>query len=160
MGSATSTAEFQPPGTSRAGPSAGRLPFPHPKALNQASKPQAPKLYLVARLWLDLTRQLHKVSALDKQGQFGNRASILAIGVAVYLGTVEGRPMTATKIAAFVGMPRPTAIRRLRLLCRRGAVEKVGNTYRTTEVQLDRVARRDVDAMVRLVRQAGEALRP
>ena len=119
---------------------------------------QRPKLYHLTQLWLELTRQLHKVSAPDQQAHFGNRANILLVGVAVYLGTIEDRPMTATKLAAFVGMPRPTAIRRLRLLCRRGAVERVGNTYRTTTRQLDRVSRRDAEAMAKLVRRTHEAI--
>ncbi|OKO67652.1 hypothetical protein AC629_42605 [Bradyrhizobium sp. NAS80.1] len=83
---------------------------------------------------------------------------MLLIGGAVYLGTVEDRPMTAMKIAAFVGMPHPTVIRRLRVLCRLGTIERVGKTYRTTAKQLDRISRRDLDAMIRLVRRASEAL--
>ncbi len=121
--------------------------------------PPPPKLYHLAQLWLELTRQIHKISAPDKQLQFGNRANVLIVGVAVYLGTIEGRPMTATKLAAFIGMPRPTVLRRLKLLCRRGVVERVGKTYRTTAGQLDRVGRRDIEAMTKLVRRAGEVLR-
>lgn len=113
--------------------------------------PSAPKLYYLARLWLELTRQIHKAVEPDLQAQFGSRAGLLLIGAAVYLGTVEGRPMTATKLADHVGMPRATVIRRLRTLCRRGAVEKAGRHYRTPAKRLDRVGRDDHASAVRLV---------
>ena len=80
------------------------------------------------------------------------------IGLAVYIGTVERRPMTATKIAAFVGMPRPTVIDRLRVLVRRGSVEKIGTTYFMTAKQVDRMTRRTNGLMVRLVRKVSDEL--
>ncbi|MCC8968188.1 helix-turn-helix domain-containing protein [Bradyrhizobium sp. Pear76] len=121
--------------------------------------PQLPPHYHLAHLWLDLTRQLHKTVAPDLQAQFGSRASLMLIATAVYLGTLEERPMTATKLADYVGMPRATVIRRLRSLCRRGAVEKAGHHYRTPAKRLDRIGREDHRRLVQLVRTASENLK-
>lgn len=121
-------------------------------------KPSPPKLYHLARLWVELTRQLHKAVAPELQSQFGSRASLLLIGAAVYLSTIENNPMTASKLAGFIGMPRATVIRKLRTLCRRGVVERSGDLYRTPSHRLDQLARRDHGAMTRLIHNASKAL--
>ncbi|QOZ25263.1 helix-turn-helix domain-containing protein [Bradyrhizobium sp. CCBAU 51753] len=118
------------------------------------------RLYHVTRLWVELTRQLHRTVAPEMQHQFGSRIGLLLIGAAVYISTVEGRPMTASGLAAFVGMPRATLIRRLARLRRLGIVDKVGGTYRTTAKRLDQLSRNDQAApLVRLVRATHEKLR-
>lgn len=38
------------------------------------------------------------------------------ISVAVLVGYFEGRPMTHTKVATFTGIPRPTVVRRVKIL--------------------------------------------
>jgi hypothetical protein len=48
----------------------------------------------------------------------------LMLCVAVLIGQLEGRPMTASKIAAYAGMNRVTTIRKLGDLQRRGLAEK------------------------------------
>ena len=121
--------------------------------------PDIPRLYHLVHLWIELTRQLHKAMAPDLQRQFGSRASLLLIGAAVYLGTIEARPLTATKLADYIGIPRVTVIRHLRTLCRRGAVEKIGYYYRTPAKRLDRIARDDHGTVVDLVRATADKLR-
>lgn len=120
--------------------------------------PQQSQLYHLVQLWVELTRQLHKTVAPDVQAQFGSRTHLLLIGAAVFLGTIEGRPLTATKLAAFVGMPRATVIRRLRTLCRRGAIERSGDVYRMPDKRLDRLARCDFAKLAKLVRSTSEKL--
>lgn len=39
--------------------------------------------------------------------------SDLLLTCAIYLGEAEGKPMSAGKLAIFIGMPRPTVLRRL-----------------------------------------------
>lgn len=117
-----------------------------------------PRFYQLARLWIELTRQLHRSVAPDLQEQFGSRANLLLIGIAIYLGTIEGRPLTATKLASYVGMPRASVIRRLGILCRRGAVERKGAIYRTPSKRLERLARNEHAALVRLIRSTNEKL--
>lgn len=120
--------------------------------------PQSPPLYHLARLWLELTRQLHEAGAPELQSGFGSRLPLLMISAAVYLGTIEGRPMTASKLALFVGMPRASVIRRLGALCRRGAVERVGTSYRTPSRRMTDIGRIEIRAMVRLVRATADRL--
>jgi predicted transcriptional regulator len=69
---------------------------------------------LIARLFMEM---LTTVS-----GQYSELTSYddLLIGIAVALGQAEGRPMTTTKAAAFIGMPRTTVLRRVRVLVERG----------------------------------------
>lgn len=118
------------------------------------------RFYQVANLWIELTRHLHKAVAPEVQYQFGSRTSLLLVWVAVYLGTAEGKLMTASKLATFVGMPRTTVIRRLARLRRAGAIEKVGGKYRTLTKRMDGLARSDQMAtLTRLVRTAHEKLR-
>lgn len=122
--------------------------------------PAKSRLYLVAQLWIELTRQLHKTVAPDLQRQFGSRVGLLLIGAAVYVGTIEGKPMTASKLADFVGMPRATVIRRLGRLRRLGIVDKIGGTYCISAKRLDRLARIDhASSLVRLLRSTYEKLR-
>lgn len=119
---------------------------------------QAPRLYHLVRLWIELARGLNRGITPDMQAKFGSRTGYLLIAAAVYIGTIEGRPMTAAKIAAFIGMPRPTVIRRLSDLCDHGVVERVRSTYRTPQKRVERTRRRSHAALVRLVRAACEEL--
>ncbi len=51
------------------------------------------------------------------------------VATAVFIGHASRRPMGASEIARFVGMPRPTALRRLGDLIRRGIVVRKGRIY-------------------------------
>ncbi|WP_134497424.1 helix-turn-helix domain-containing protein [Microvirga pakistanensis] len=52
--------------------------------------------------------------------------SILIIG-AVAMGQIEGKPFRASKLAEYVGMPRPTLLRRLSNLIEEGWIESTEN---------------------------------
>ncbi|WP_367949109.1 helix-turn-helix domain-containing protein [Paraburkholderia sp. NMBU_R16] len=43
---------------------------------------------------------------------------------AVAIGDLEGRPLTAYKLAQYIGMPRPTVIRKLASMTCAGLVER------------------------------------
>lgn len=120
--------------------------------------PQLPKRYYLASLWVELTRQLHKTVAQDLQTKFGSRLVILLIDTAVFVSTVEGRPMTPTKLAAYIGIPRPTVDRHLRMLRRAGTVERAGAVYVTPLKQLDRISRQNYRMLTSLVRATSEHL--
>lgn len=51
--------------------------------------------------------------------------SILVIS-GIWIGEAEGRPMTAAKLAQFIGMPRGTVARKVKALERRGCIAEVG----------------------------------
>jgi CRP-like cAMP-binding protein len=53
----------------------------------------------------------------------GSAADDVALIIGVFIGQAEGRPMTAAKLADYIGMPRPTVIRKLRALACRGLIE-------------------------------------
>ncbi|WP_439399120.1 helix-turn-helix domain-containing protein [Bradyrhizobium sp. PMVTL-01] len=120
--------------------------------------PQLPKRYYLASLWLELTRGLHKTLAPDLQSRFGARTGILLIDTAVFVATLEGRPMTATRLSASIGIPRPTVDRHLRILCRNGTIERAGQVYVTSAKQLDRLTRQNYRTLTALVRTTSEIL--
>jgi DNA-binding IclR family transcriptional regulator len=93
------------------------------------------------------------------QAQFGSRTDFLLIGAAVYLSTIEGRPLTASKLADYVGMPRASVIRKLRTLIRRGAIERNGKVYCTPTNRLAALRLDDHAALVKLVQASAGHLR-
>ena len=54
--------------------------------------------------------------------RFGEYAQEVLIGCAVIIGQSEGRPMSASDISDYLGIPRTTVTRKLRSLSRAGAV--------------------------------------
>lgn len=62
--------------------------------------------------------------ALLKQRRFASNAPDALLLAAVAIGDLEGRPMGAYKLSAYVGMPRGTVIRRLAAMMRAGLVER------------------------------------
>ena len=83
----------------------------------------AHRLVLV-RLTLDMLRLVHTTYAPNEE-PFGARMETLAVALCVALGTFEGKPFTATKIAAYLDMPRNSVVRRLKRLERKwDAIER------------------------------------
>jgi biotin operon repressor len=62
---------------------------------------------------------------------------IFLIGIAVFIGMAEGRPMSANKVSQFLGIPRATVARKLAQMRERGMVEIKGNRV---FIPLDRLA--------------------
>lgn len=62
--------------------------------------------------------------------RFGASCSDLLLCSAIVIGQSEGRPMNASKLAEFAGIPRSSVIRRLAELEKAGLLEKAGNVYR------------------------------
>jgi len=113
----------------------------------------------VSRMVLDILRVV-------SEGYLGEPYSAIVLGdvllcMAVDIGTTQGRPMTAAKLATYIGMPRATAIRRLKALEKRGLVEfqEVQNTYTVPAHMVQRLnvlkGRRQVE---RFVHQTSQAL--
>lgn len=74
----------------------------------------------VCRLHLMIARSISH--ALFKSNKYGSNADDVVLCCAVFIGQVEGRPMTAGKVADYVGIPRPTVVRKLRALVQAGVV--------------------------------------
>lgn len=118
-----------------------------------------PPLYHLIRLWISLTRYLHQAADPARHERFGTHVGDLLIRAAVYLGTIEGRPMTPTKLAAYIGIPRPTVLRRLQAMERRGLVDHRGRAWFTPSKLLIRRQCQDFGSIVKLVSAAHEKLR-
>ena len=82
----------------------------------------------MARLLVDIMRTLraHYIPASEP---FGTRIETGYIGLCVSIGHCEGKPFSVAKIAAYMGMPRSTVIRRLQQLENWGVIERQGRRY-------------------------------
>ncbi|AUS42639.1 hypothetical protein CYD94_10900 [Ralstonia solanacearum] len=64
--------------------------------------------------------------ALLRERRFASRAGDVLLLVGVAIGDLEHRPLTAYKLAQYIGMPRPTVNRRLARMARAGLVRLGG----------------------------------
>ncbi|NVH69332.1 helix-turn-helix transcriptional regulator [Burkholderia pseudomallei] len=79
--------------------------------------------------------------ALLRERRFASRAGDVLLLVGVAIGDLEARPMTAFKLAQYIGMPRPTVIRRLARMARAGLVVRDGRgRYELTDKARRRAA--------------------
>ncbi|MBR7958910.1 helix-turn-helix transcriptional regulator [Burkholderia vietnamiensis] len=69
---------------------------------------------------MDTMRALSIV--LLKEHRYASQAGDVLLVCAVAISDAEGKPMTAYKLAQYIGMPRPTVIRRLANMVRAGLV--------------------------------------
>lgn len=83
-----------------------------------------PRGVIVSRLVLDLVRKIAR--DLLEDDRFGTRADDVVLCCAIFIGLGENKPMNATKLSEYAGMPRPTVIRKLRELQDIGVVRVVG----------------------------------
>lgn len=84
-------------------------------------KKAKPRL-VISRLAMKLI-QLVDVS-FTKTGKFGSSADDVMLLLGIYIGQAEGRPMTAGKLAEYVGIPRATVIRKTREMQERGWLDQ------------------------------------
>jgi hypothetical protein len=77
-----------------------------------------------ARFLMDLVRLIVPPRGL-REPHF-EQTVILA---AVALGELEGRPFQTSKLAEFLGVPRPTLVRRLRGMAEEGLIERRAGHY-------------------------------
>jgi CRP-like cAMP-binding protein len=97
----------------------------------------------LARAYISLTRVM--VASV-----FGKKAadhSLLLIGSAIMVGHAEDRPMNATKIAHYVGLPRSTVIRKLNEFLRSGVITRRGNVYLLSEERAQNQTKYVTEAM-------------
>jgi predicted transcriptional regulator len=92
---------------------------------------------------------------------FGEKAadhSLLLIGTAIMVGHAENRPLNATKIAHYIGMPRSTVIRKLNEFLRAGVIARQGNVYLLSEERAHNQTKYVTEAM-RIFRTAEKSLK-
>ena len=84
--------------------------------------------------------------------------SLLLIGSAIMVGHAENKPMSATKIAQYIGLPRSTVIRKLNQFQRNGVIARHGNVYLLSKERALNQARYVTEAM-RIFRTAEKGLK-
>jgi DNA-binding IclR family transcriptional regulator len=85
---------------------------------------------------INVMRDLH-VTYAPASEPFGGRLETFFIGLCVALGQFEERPFSVTKIAAYMGVPRTTVIRRLDQLQSWGLIYRQGRHYYMDEKALN-----------------------
>ena len=80
-----------------------------------------PQWLVAAKLTLDLVKSGSQFCGEDV---FEASVRDLLLYLAIYIGHAEKRPMSSGKLSEYIGMPRPTVIRRLSELQRVGVIAK------------------------------------
>jgi len=111
---------------------------------------------LISRLFLDIARAFRGVDWPNEN--YGMHAADGMLVAAVFIGETEGRPMNASKLAEFVGVPRPTVIRRMAELARNGRVVKDGTVWRYAGPRDIEGTRRATAAAVKAIIRTAEQL--
>jgi response regulator of citrate/malate metabolism len=85
----------------------------------------------MARVYVTLTRALHDTLLTETAARFGSESETLLVLLAIFIGDAENRPMSASKIAGYVGLPRASVYRRIAYLTKAGRIERCRKrTYR------------------------------
>lgn len=82
-----------------------------------------PRGVIVSRLVIELLRKISR--DMLKDDRFGTRASDVVLCCAIFIGLGEGKPMNASKLSEYAGMPRATVIRKIQEFERIGLVRVV-----------------------------------
>ena len=113
---------------------------------------------VLCRLMIDIMRSLHGAYAPTTE-PFGGRLETFFIGLCIALGEMEGRPFSITKIAAYMRVPRTTAMRRLDRLRSWGLIYRRGRHYYLQDKALNSlIGMRSYQQIRRLLSKAGEEL--
>ena len=102
---------------------------------SQKIKAARQRLVLI-RFMIDTMRTLHGAYA-PIQEPFGTRLETFFVGFCVALGDIEGKPFSASKIAAYLHMPRTTVMRRLKRLENWDIVYRHGRRYYVRDTTLN-----------------------
>jgi hypothetical protein len=81
----------------------------------------------IIRLFIELSCELR--GFIFAKGDKDRDDTSVLVACAVFIGELEGRPMNATKVAHFIGVPRTTVLRKLEHLMGIGAVTKKDRKY-------------------------------
>jgi DNA-binding IclR family transcriptional regulator len=107
---------------------------------------------------IDMMRTVHGAYAPDAE-RFGTRLETFFIGLCVALGDMEGKSLSAAKIAVYMSVPRTTVIRRLNQLQKWGLIEHRRHRYYIREKTLNSfVGMRSYQQVRRILGEATEEL--
>jgi hypothetical protein len=89
---------------------------------------KAEQRLVMARLLVDIMRTL-RAHYMPVNEPFGTRIETQFVGLCIAIGELEGKPFSVAKIAAYMGIPRSTVIRRLERLESWVVIERQGRRY-------------------------------
>ena len=113
---------------------------------------------VLCRLMIDIMRGLHGTYAPASE-PFGGRLETFFIGMCIARGQFEEKPFSVAKIAAYMGVPRTTVIRRLGRLQSWGLIYREGRHYYMDERALNSLlGMRSYRHIRRLFEKAAEEL--
>jgi hypothetical protein len=115
--------------------------------------------YVIAKLLLNMMQAAARLFLQSETA--ASDADCVLLCAAVYIGQCERRPMTAGKLADFIGMPRPTVNRKLGQLKKRGVVFHNSRQQWCITSGNPEIARRiavSIDALLPLVHSAAAKL--
>lgn len=91
---------------------------------------------IISRMLVDCVRVIHTDAYAPQH--LGASLEEMFVSFAVHIGTSEGRPMTATKIAGYLGVPRTNVLRALAKLKKKDIIYSLGNVYLTNNERLSK----------------------
>ena len=100
--------------------------------------------HTVARMLVDCMHVIHADAYAPKH--IGAAFEEMFVSFAIHIGTAEDRPMSATKVAGFLGIPRTNVLRALAQLRKKDIIYSVGNVYLTN---VDRLTKRITPTLIR-----------
>lgn len=117
-----------------------------------------PRGVIVSRLVLELLRKISR--DLLKDDRFGTRATDVVLCCAIFIGLGENKPMNATKLSEYAGMPRATVIRKLHELEDIGVVRMVGkkSAILVGDMVGTEAAREATEVFTRIINEAANDL--
>lgn len=115
--------------------------------------------HVIAKLFIDLTNEMRKSLVSEKIPKRDTSVgTLLQVGAAIVVGHAEGRPMTVTKIAHYVDLPRSTVQRKLEQLLALGIIVRRGNAYFISQSRASDVSPDYVKRSVRIITEAAKRL--
>lgn len=105
----------------------------------------------------DTVVKLNRLIAQSVRPHTAAHLDVASVLAAVTVGHLSGRPMTATKIALFIDMPRATVLDRLAFLIRHNHVIRRGRYYCVSPARIHR--RSDlIDSAIAVILEAARKL--
>jgi hypothetical protein len=114
---------------------------------------------VVAKTFIDIV-QLMRRSVYGEDLVDSGIGTLMMVGAAVVIGHVERKPMSASKIALYIDLPRTTVLSKLKRLEERGVICRFGHAYILTAERAEYNQRDSIEALMRIITDAARQLRP
>ena len=101
-------------------------------------------VHALSCMFVECMRTIHTDAYHSKH--LGASLEEMFVSFAVHIGTFENQPMSASKIAGYLGLPRTNVLRALAALKEKNVVYSVGTVYLTN---VDRLSKRVTPALMK-----------